>query len=374
MDVAQLPEETIRAEGVVLRPPRLSDAEDVAAACSDPAIQRFVPAVPIPYTHADAIWYITEGRAARRAAGGVALVVADPDTDRVIGSVGLHHVWRAEGLAEIGYWVAPWARGRRVASAATGALTQWAHGQGLYRVELLTEAENWPSQRVAIGAGFRREGLRRGGAVGRDGTRRDLVVWAHLASDPPGPAPRLLPDLPGRVMRDDAVELRPLWSEDTEDMYALRSLPESIASNVPPVAPDRTQVARRCAIAASEWLAGERAMLTIRDAASGRFAGTIGLYYTDPLSAEGMIGYELTREWRGRGYATRAVRLVAEWAFTHAGIMRLIAGTAPENLGSQRVLERAGFTREGYLRSRLPGVNGTRIDDIQWALLPSDPR
>jgi RimJ/RimL family protein N-acetyltransferase len=63
------------------------------------------------------------------------------------------------------------------------------------------------------------------------------------------------------------------------------------------------------------------------------------------------------------------VRLVAEWAFS-IGIVRLIAGTAPDNLASQRVLERAGFEKEGYQRSRLPGPNGTRIDDIQWALLP----
>jgi RimJ/RimL family protein N-acetyltransferase len=44
----------------------------------------------------------------------------------------------------------------------------------------------------------------------------------------------------------------------------------------------------------------------------------------------------------------------------------------PTNLGSQRVLEKAGFRREGYLRSRLPGLDGKRIDDVQFVLLPED--
>jgi RimJ/RimL family protein N-acetyltransferase len=199
-----------------------------------------------------------------------------------------------------------------------------------------------------------------------------MVVWARLAGDPPGPTARRLPDLPGGVLSDGTVELRPLWSGDTDDVYALRSLAESVATSVPPTAPDRAEVLRRCAGAPSRWLAGQRAALTIRDAASGTFAGEISLYYSEPETGEAMFGYGLAPEWRGRGYATRAVRLLAEWAFTHAGIARVVAGTAPDNVGSQRVLERAGFTREAYQRSRLPGLDGTRVDDILWALLPGD--
>lgn len=368
----ELPEESIRGEGVVLRPPRLSDADDIAAACADPAIQRYVPAVPCPYTRADAVTFITEGRTAIRAAGGIALVVADPETDRVIGSTGLHHVWRGDGLAEIGYWVAPWARGQGVATAATVALTGWANAQGLHRMELLTEETNWPSQRVAIAAGFRREGIRRGARHARDGIPQDIVVWARLADDPPGPGPRDLPDLPGGLLSDGVVVLRPVWSQDADDVYALRSLPESIASSVPAVVPDRAGTFQGCAGAPSRWLAGERAVLTIRDAASGRFAGQISLFRHEKTVGEAMIGYGLMPTWRGRGYATRAVRLLAAWAFHHAGIARLVAGTSPENVDSQRVLERAGFRREAYQRSRLPGPDGTRCDDVLYGLLPSD--
>jgi Acetyltransferases, including N-acetylases of ribosomal proteins len=70
--------------------------------------------------------------------------------------------------------------------------------------------------------------------------------------------------------------------------------------------------------------------------------------------------------------ASRAVRLVADWAFDVAGVARLSAGTAPDNIASQRTLERAGFRREGYERARLPSLDGGRVDNVAWALLPGD--
>lgn len=69
---------------------------------------------------------------------------------------------------------------------------------------------------------------------------------------------------------------------------------------------------------------------------------------------------------------SRAVQLLALWVFAETGIARLIAGTLPTNIGSQRVLESAGFTREAYLRSRLPGRSGRRVDDVQFVLLAED--
>jgi RimJ/RimL family protein N-acetyltransferase len=79
-------------------------------------------------------------------------------------------------------------------------------------------------------------------------------------------------------------------------------------------------------------------------------------------------------EFRGRGFATRASVLLSRWAFANTAIARLIAGTSPSNAGSQKVLEAAGFLREGYQRNRLPGIAGGRIDDVLWGLLPDDLR
>lgn len=363
--------QVIRGDVVVLRPFRPDDADDVIAGCSDPVTQRFLPLLPAPYTRQDAMWWIQEAAPNAFTLGGAGYAIADPRTDRLLGAVGISRV--AHGAGEIGYWVAPWARRRGAATAATRMLAVHAFGRGIARLELHTEPENPTSQRVAIAAGFSREGLLRGGGLSRDGSRHDLIVWARLAGDPDRPGTRLLPDLPGGELSDGVVRLRPAGPADLDAMFALLSRPEVIASSVPPVAPQRPAIARRLARSEAAWLAGERAELAIRDAATDAYAGDIGLYYFEPPTGQAMIGYSLAPEWRGRGFATRAARLVVAWAFREVGLARLVAGTAPENVGSQRVLERVGFRKEGYQRSRLPGPDGTRVDDLLYALLPDDP-
>ena len=60
----------------------------------------------------------------------------------------------------VGYWVAPWARNRGLATRAVETLSAWALGDGGFdRLELTTHPENTASQRVAEKAGFNREGL-----------------------------------------------------------------------------------------------------------------------------------------------------------------------------------------------------------------------
>ena len=366
------PEQLIDGGGVRLRPLRVGDADAIARACSDPVSQRFLPALPNPYTRADALAWITTGAPAAWEGGGAVYGVADPDTDELLGSVGLDRVVRQRGQAEIGYWVGPWARRRGVATAAVRALSGWAFARGFARLELLTDYENVASQRVALAAGFQREGVRRSALAGPAGVRGDAVAFVRLLGEPDQPVPRLLPDLPGGALTDGRTGLRPLTADDAAFLHRLHSLPDVVAGTVPPVCPRREETAARCALAPARWLAGERADLVVVDAASGAPVGEVALQYQEPLTGQAMIGYCVLPEWRGRGHMTRAVRLLAGWAFGLAGIARIVAGTDPDNAASRRVLERAGFREEGYQRSRRPGPGGQRGDYVLYALLPAD--
>ena len=363
---------TLAGDGVRLRALAASDVDDLVAGYADPLLQRFMPPLPVPFTYAQAHDYISDVAPGMFADGGGLWAIADPVTDRLLGGIGLDKVVPHRGQCEVGYWVGPWARGRGVAVAAVRALTEHAFHTGMARIELLTHRENGPSQRVALAVGFRFEGVRRAVLPNRDGGRDDLLAYARLAGDEPGPVERLLPDLPGGELTDGVVTLRPLTPEDVNFYAELHSLPDVVATTVPPVAPSRADMTRRCAWAQSYWLAGDRADMVIFDAASGVRAGEIGLYYQEPRTGQAMIGYSMLRGWRGRGFATRATQLVSLWAFAETGVARLIAGALPANLASQRVLEKAGFKREAYLRSRLPGNDGRRSDDVQYALLAED--
>ena len=362
----------IKGTGVRLRAYRPGDAEAVAEGYGDPLCQQFMPQLPDPFTLADAERFLAERVEAIFADGGAVYAIADPETDELLGGIGFDNVIPGRGQAEIGYWVGPWARGRGVATAALRSLSEHALGYGLNRLELLTHWHNTASQRVALAAGYEREGVRREAQPGRDGDRADLIAFARVAGDSGEPVPRLLPDLPGGELTDGVVTLRPLGPADVDFLIELRGLPEIVATSVPPVPPSPEETRERCLRAQAHWLAGTRADLVIVDVTSGAPAGDIGLFYQEPVTGQAMIGYSMLPAFRGRGFATRAAQLVALWAFAETDIARLIAGTAPTNIGSQRVLEKAGFRREAYLRSRLPGPHGVREDDVQFVLLAED--
>lgn len=373
--MSHLPVEVVENHGLRLRQVRDSDLDDVTTSCNDPDIRAFLPDIPAPYTRDDAINWATEITGGIHADGGVSFVIADLVSDRLLGTIGLRRRSSESRGVAVGYWVAPWARRRGTATNATRAAVEFAFDHGINRAELCHRLDNEPSMRVAMASGFTHEGVRRAGDPRRDGSFADLAVWSRLAGDPGEPSPPELPDLPSGALSDGAIALAPLTPADTDDYFALAQLPEVIATTVTLTPLTRERIARRCTEARYSWLLGRQAQFTIRDAETGAFAGLIAMSY-EGVTKQAMFGYDITREHRGRGYAPRAVRLLTEWAFDVVGVARLVAGTAPDNLASQRVLEKAGFTREGFERARLPRTDGVdgRVDNVTWAMLPDDPR
>ena len=129
----------------------------------------------------------------------------------------------------------------------------------------------------------------------------------------------------------------------------------------------------RAARARTGWPARGRISSIARRGAPATFAGEIGLFDVAADRRGACIGYACCRAWRGRGYATRAVRLLSALgaAGRRAG-PRSSRARDPANTASQRVLERAGFTREGYQRGHLPAAGGGRADVVSYALLATD--
>ena len=66
------------------------------------------------------------------------------------------------------------------------------------------------------------------------------------------------------------------------------------------------------------------------------------------------IGYGILDEFQGHGYATEAVTLAVEWAFSQPGVLAVEAETDPDNIASQRVLEKCGFKATGTIGEEGP--------------------
>ena len=294
--------------------------------------------------------------------------VTERSTGRLLGAADLGiDPWRCAATARLEVWIAGWARRRGYGAEVVRSLSSWAFRHGMVRVELLTEPANEPAQRLALAAGFRREGQLRA-ALPTSGTRTDGIVYARLAGDSALPLRRGLPDV--GELSDGVVSLRRIRSGDEDALLEERLDRESrrwATSTRLWTAPD---VKVFVAGAAAAWLAGTEARFAIVETATGDCAGSLGLRMTVPAFRIAEIGYGLRAGWRGRGLATRAVRLVAGWAFKQARIARLELGAAVANTASRQVAVRAGFQLEGVARMRLPTSDGGRTDEARFGLMP----
>jgi RimJ/RimL family protein N-acetyltransferase len=164
------------------------------------------------------------------------------------------------------------------------------------------------------------------------------------------------------TLEDDVVRLRPFEDGD---------VPAIAAACQDPEIPRWTTVPSPYTEAdARAWLeSDEEESFAVVDRASGELLGSIGVRYLDDGSGE--VGYWVKREARGRGVATRALGLVAGWALVDKGLGRFQLRADIENEPSQRVAEKAGFVREGVLRSSLVH-KGERRDVSMYSLVRED--
>jgi RimJ/RimL family protein N-acetyltransferase len=138
---------------------------------------------------------------------------------------------------------------------------------------------------------------------------------------------------------------------ETRTRFAAACDDEEIARFIPvmPSPYTRADADERVERCAEVWHTGESFPFAIVDAESGTLLGSIEL-------RSGAVGYWVAQGARGRGVATRALRLVCAWT----GDRPLRLWTHPENVASQRVAENAGFRRVGTTIDHLQFRDGTR--------------
>lgn len=316
-------------------------------------------------------------------------------------ATGRHHVWAVEAacdrrpryagsidlrrdpLPSVGYLLAPWARGRGLASRALRLAADWGFDvAGFAALHWDCRAGHVASWRVAHACGFRFEGVRTRALRAGD----DLVdAWTAvlLPGTPVADRPPATTWWPHPVLDGESVRLRrPAGADLARHVEAGNDPLARWWSATLPV-PYTDDDARR-------WLRDhplERSLgsgvgWVIADPDDDRYLGTVSVFGTDRAYTPtgGEVGYRAHPDARGRGVVSAAVRRVVRHAFTPVadggmGRHRLQLGAAADNTASRRVAERAGFRLWG--RPRADGVHGTEneiVDDGVWYdLLATDP-
>lgn len=187
-------------------------------------------------------------------------------------------------------------------------------------------------------------------------------------------APRLryrvrVPGLTYPALSDGVIVLRQWEVDDAAEQLAAFTDPLFVQySDWAPITLD--QVVERITVVDRARDDGTGVHLAIADANDPRkILGEVSLHSIESAHQRAGMGYWLAPSARGRGAATRAVKLLADWAFADLGLARLEITCGPDNVGSQRVALRCGFRREGLLRSHM-SFKGGRRDTVVFGLVP----
>ncbi len=176
---------------------------------------------------------------------------------------------------------------------------------------------------------------------------------------------------PQPPLSDGVVTLRP-WREDDAPALAAAADDPDVARWLPDLPSPYTLADAEAYITArpAGFAAGTDLAFAACDADG--LVGSAGIPRRDPRNGVSEVGYWIAAGARGRGLATRAVRLLVAWAFDGLGDGRVELMAGPHNLASCRVAEKAGLRREGVLRGREATRDGGRRDLVVYGLTAAE--
>ena len=178
-----------------------------------------------------------------------------------------------------------------------------------------------------------------------------------------------LVDLPTEVVRTERLVLRPYRPADVDPVYRACQDPDIqrwLMVPSPYTEADAIEFVTETTVQAR---AEGQALMTAVEA-DGKFVGSAGFHFSrGPLGPA--VGYWIAPWARGHGYAAEAAHALAEWGLG-LGAPRVHLLADVDNAASQAVALRAGFTREGTVRSCLDQRDGSWNDAALFSRLPED--
>lgn len=159
------------------------------------------------------------------------------------------------------------------------------------------------------------------------------------------------------LLTDGVVTLRP---PDEGDLEAIAAAIADL-DVVRWIGPPEGTAAETLALNRSRWAAGSPTFAICES--DGVCVGHVWANRPPDEPAAAAIGYFLLPAARGRGLATRAVRLLCAWLVAERGVTQLRLFTDPANVASQRVAARSGFTRIGVELGR-EGTDRVRFERV----------
>ncbi|MCW2748008.1 MAG: family N-acetyltransferase [Nocardioidaceae bacterium] len=360
----------VLTDGVVtLRAHTPADIEALYEMCTDPEMVRWT-SIPQPYNRVNAEMFVNRlmplGWDEKDHRGWAIDATDDDGQPRFAGNIDI----RKTPIAEVGFALHPWARGRGVATSALRLAADWAFTEG--GVEIIhwnAQVGNVASLRVAHSCGFTLHDVMPGFLYERG---RVLDAWTASLRFGEAPLPTNTWTEPP-ILTSDRLRLRPLRLGDAPAIVEACNDPAARQWLAHLPRPYTVEVARTY-INERIWRAacGVETIWCIADPVTDNLIGTVAVM--DMAGADdtaGEIGYWLHPRARGKGIMAEAFNVVIAYAMSPSGLdrRRLTLYAAASNTASNKVAAACGMQMCGTLTQAERLGDGTFDDLITYELL-----
>ncbi|MCM3259181.1 GNAT family N-acetyltransferase [Paenibacillus lautus] len=178
-------------------------------------------------------------------------------------------------------------------------------------------------------------------------------------------------DLP--TLETDRTILRKLRSEDEPDIFRYGSDDEVSRYTSWPTHQTMEDTRHYLNKVLQKYDHHDVAPWGIVDKETGRVIGTSGFMAWNVHHDKAELGYALSKDYWNRGYMTEVIRTIISYGFEVMKLVRIEASCLPSNLGSARVMEKAGMTFEGIIRQSI-FVKGKHEDLKLYSIVVDDYR
>lgn len=180
-----------------------------------------------------------------------------------------------------------------------------------------------------------------------------------------------LPAWPSTPPSADSVHLRGVTEGDTELARELSADPYVPHIGSLPAHASEDELLEWAHRQQRRHAEGAGCSFTIVETKTEQAVGHCGLWLQELSQGRATAGYSIIGSARGRGLAAQALRALTTFGWRVPHLFRISLYTEPWNLASVRTAERAGFGREGLLRSH-QAIAGRRRDMLLYAAMRED--
>jgi [ribosomal protein S5]-alanine N-acetyltransferase len=169
-------------------------------------------------------------------------------------------------------------------------------------------------------------------------------------------------------LETERLLLRRIDAIDVNEIFTLRSNPETMKYIPRPLAKTTEDALEHIAIIDAKIETNEGINWAITLKGDPKLIGLIGHYRIKPEHFRAEIGYMLLPEFNGKGIITEAIKEVVNYGFKVMQLHSIEAIIAPENFGSEKVLQKNGFVKEAHLKEN-EFYEGRFLDTVIYSIL-----